>query len=38
LHEQHALKLYEVYMERIHGLEHQTLADDWDGTFRHTSK
>ena len=38
LYEQNPLKLYEVYMDRISDLQHQTLADDWDGTFRHTSK
>lgn len=32
------LKLYEVYIERIESLQHETLPEDWDGTFRHTSK
>jgi len=30
--------LYDVYLERIADLKHQTLPDHWDGTFRHTSK
>ena len=30
--------LYQVYSERIDDLKQQTLPDDWDGTFRHTSK
>ncbi|GAA6135667.1 adenylate/guanylate cyclase domain-containing protein [Oceaniserpentilla sp. 4NH20-0058] len=38
LYEQNPLKLYQVYIERIADLTEQTLADDWDGTFRHTSK
>lgn len=38
LHEQNPLPLYQVYVERIQDLRHQTLPDDWDGTFVHTSK
>lgn len=38
LYDNHTLKLYEVYIERINDLKDQTLPDDWDGTFRHTSK
>ena len=38
LYENHTLKLYQVYIERIDDLKQQTLPDDWDGTFRHTSK
>lgn len=38
LKEKNPLKLYEVYIERIDDLQHQTLPEDWDGTFRHTSK
>lgn len=38
LHENNPLKLYEVYIERINDLKHQTLPAQWDGTFRHTSK
>jgi len=38
LFSQSPLMLYEVYSERIDDLKHQTLPDDWDGTFRHTSK
>lgn len=38
LYEENALKLYQVYIERIEDLKLQTLEDDWDGTFRHTSK
>jgi adenylate cyclase len=30
--------LYEVYLERIANLRNQELAEDWDGTFRHTTK
>ena len=30
--------LYSVYLERIENLRTQTLAEDWDGTFRHTAK
>ncbi|PTY37277.1 hypothetical protein BGP77_02570 [Saccharospirillum sp. MSK14-1] len=36
-HSEHA-KLYEVYLERIAILEHETLPEDWDGSFTHTSK
>jgi len=38
LHGQNPLPLYQVYVERIQDLRHQTLPDDWDGTFVHTSK
>jgi len=38
LYENHNLPLYQVYIERIEDLKQQTLPDDWDGTFRHTSK
>lgn len=38
LYQANPLKLYDVYIERIQDLKNQTLADDWDGTFRHTSK
>ena len=31
-------KLYSVYLERIADLEGQTLPEDWDGAYRHTSK
>lgn len=30
--------LYDVYLDRIATLRHETLEADWDGTFRHTSK
>lgn len=30
--------LYSVYLERIENLRNQDLAEDWDGTFRHTTK
>jgi adenylate cyclase len=32
------LGVYKVYLERIPLLKEQTLPDDWNGTFRHTSK
>ncbi len=35
--EPHAL-LYEIYLERIETLRHQTLPADWDGSFQHLSK
>jgi len=38
LHGQNPLPLYQVYVERIQDLRRQTLPDDWDGTFVHTSK
>jgi adenylate cyclase len=38
LFKRNPLKLYEVYIERIADLKHQTLPSEWDGTFRHTSK
>lgn len=38
LYTDHNLKLYEVYLERIQDLRQQELPDNWDGTFRHTSK
>ncbi|MCH8553082.1 MAG: adenylate/guanylate cyclase domain-containing protein [Natronospirillum sp.] len=31
-------KLYTVYLGRIAELRTQTLSDNWDGAFRHTSK
>ncbi|MFG1497555.1 adenylate/guanylate cyclase domain-containing protein [Saccharospirillum sp. HFRX-1] len=31
-------KLYEVYLERIAILEQETLPENWDGSFTHTSK
>jgi len=31
-------KLFQVYIERISDLRQQTLPQDWDGVFRHTSK
>lgn len=31
-------ELYKVYSKRIRELEGQVLPDDWDGTFKHTSK
>ncbi|MBL4572483.1 MAG: adenylate/guanylate cyclase domain-containing protein [Gammaproteobacteria bacterium] len=30
--------LYKVYLERIEVLRQQVLAEDWDGSFTHTSK
>lgn len=30
--------LYKVYLERIEILREQVLAEDWDGSFTHTSK
>lgn len=30
--------LYQVYLERIVTLREQVLAEDWDGSFTHTSK
>jgi hypothetical protein len=30
--------LYGVYLERIASLRAQTLAMDWDGSYRHSSK
>ena len=39
LEEQESNKLlYSVYLERIENLRNQDLAEDWDGTFRHTTK
>jgi adenylate cyclase len=38
LFESNPLKLYEVYIDRIADLKNQALPQDWDGTFRHTSK
>lgn len=38
LKENHDLVLYDVYLERIEDLKNQSLPEDWDGTFRHTSK
>ena len=32
------IKLYQVYLDRIQDLREQTLTQDWDGVFRHTSK
>jgi len=34
----HGCKLYRVYLQRIQELREQDLPDDWNGTFRHTSK
>jgi adenylate cyclase len=31
-------KLYQVYLERISTLRHEDLEEDWDGTFRFTTK
>ncbi|MDG2175500.1 MAG: adenylate/guanylate cyclase domain-containing protein [Gammaproteobacteria bacterium] len=31
-------KLYQVYLERISTLRNEELAEDWDGTFRFTTK
>jgi len=30
--------LYGLYLERIGTLREQTLPEDWDGSFTHTSK
>ena len=30
--------LYDLYLTRISELREQELTDDWDGTYRHTSK
>lgn len=30
--------IFDVYLERISNLRQQTLPQDWDGVFRHTSK
>ncbi len=30
--------LYQMYIDRIQDLREQSLAQDWDGVFRHTSK
>jgi adenylate cyclase len=30
--------LYRLYLERIEVLREQVLAEDWDGSFTHTSK
>jgi adenylate cyclase len=30
--------LYSVYLERIADLRNHALPEDWDGTFRHTTK
>ncbi|WP_396588749.1 CHASE2 domain-containing protein [Bermanella sp. R86510] len=38
LYDVNPLKLYKVYLERIAELRNQTLPEDWDGTFVHTSK
>lgn len=38
LYAQTPLLLYQVYADRIDDLKTQELPDDWDGTFRHTSK
>lgn len=38
LKENHSLVLYDVYLDRIEDLKAQSLPEDWDGTFRHTSK
>ncbi|EAT12756.1 adenylate/guanylate cyclase domain-containing protein [Bermanella marisrubri] len=34
----HPKVLYDVYLQRIDQLSKQTLPQDWDGTFIHTSK
>ncbi|MFT5162345.1 MAG: adenylate cyclase [Alteromonadaceae bacterium] len=31
-------QVYSVYLDRIDILQHETLANDWDGSFTHTSK
>lgn len=38
LFDQNNLPLYQVYIDRISDLREQTLPNDWDGTFVHTSK
>ncbi len=38
LFEKTPLGVYSVYLDRIPELKEQELPDDWDGTFRHTSK
>jgi len=38
LWQQQPRRLYQVYIERIGSLRQQTLAEDWDGVFRHTEK
>jgi adenylate cyclase len=32
------IKLYQVYLERISTLRNEELEEDWDGTFRFTTK
>ncbi|AZZ91618.1 CHASE2 domain-containing protein [Hahella sp. KA22] len=36
--EEPGCRLYDLYRERINGLREQTLPEDWDGVYRHTSK
>lgn len=31
-------KVYSIYLDRIAILQNESLADDWDGSFTHTSK
>ena len=38
LFEKSPLGVYSVYLERIPVLKEQELPEDWDGTFRHTTK
>jgi adenylate cyclase len=38
LQQQSPKKLYEVYLERLADLRVAELPENWDGTFRHTSK
>jgi len=38
LFEKNPLGVYKVYMERLPHLKDHDLPDDWDGTFRHTTK
>ncbi|MCP5326923.1 MAG: adenylate/guanylate cyclase domain-containing protein, partial [Oceanospirillaceae bacterium] len=38
LQQKSGLKLYDVYLERITDLRGTELPENWDGTFRHTSK
>lgn len=38
LQQKSGLKLYDVYLQRITDLRGAELPENWDGTFRHTSK
>lgn len=38
LHQASQEKLYQLYLLRIQELRHTSLAEDWDGSFTHTSK